>query len=212
MPSKAATLPGHILDLTPVKSKCYTNSMAFENQDQILIDRCLAGDSRAFNDLINRYKRQVFSIIFRLVHNQSDAEDIAQNTFIKAYKSFASYDPSYPFLTWLFKIAHNSAIDFLRAQKPDSLSIHDEENPLDIEDTQISLEEKIEAASQQELIDKVLGTLPPLYREILILRHQQELSYEEIAETLDIPVGTVKIRLFRARDIMKQKLVKLGYG
>ncbi len=198
--------------MTPVKSKCYTNSMASENQDQILIDRCLAGDSRAFNDLINRYKRQVFALIFRLVHNQSDAEDIAQETFIKAYKSFASYDPSYPFLTWLFKIAHNSAIDFLRAQKPDSLSIHDEENPVDIEDTQISLEEKIEAASQQELIDKVLGTLPPLYREVLILRHQQELSYEEISQSLDIPVGTVKVRLFRARDIMKQKLFKLGYG
>lgn len=198
--------------MTPVKSKCYTNSMASQNQDQILIDRCLAGDSRAFNDLINRYKRQVFALIFRLVHNQSDAEDIAQNTFIKAYKSLGSYDPSYPFLTWLFKIAHNSAIDFLRAQKPDSLSIHDEENPLDIEDTDTSLEERIEAASQQELIDKVLGTLPPLYREILILRHQQELSYEEISETLDIPVGTVKIRLFRARDIMKQKLLKLGYG
>ncbi len=200
------------MDLTPVKSKCYTNSMASENKDQLLIDRCLAGDSRAFNDLINRYKRQVFSLIFRLVRNQSDAEDIAQNTFIKAYKSLGSYDPSYPFLTWLFKIAHNSAIDFLRAQKPDSLSIHDEENPLDIEDTDTSLEERIEAASQQELIDKVLGTLPPLYREILILRHQQELSYEEISETLDIPVGTVKIRLFRARDIMKQKLLKLGYG
>lgn len=212
MPSKAAVITGHILDLTPVKSKCYTNSMASQNQDLILIDRCLAGDSRAFNDLINRYKRQVFSLIFRLVHNQSDAEDIAQETFIKAYKSFASYDPSYPFLTWLFKIAHNSAIDFLRAQKPDSLSIHDEENPLDIEDTQISLEERIEAASQQELIDRVLGTLPPLYREVLVLRHQQELSYEEISQSLDIPVGTVKIRLFRARDIMKQKLVKLGYG
>ena len=200
------------MDLTPVKSKCYTNSMASQNQDQILIDRCLAGDGRAFDELINRYKKQVFALIFRLVHNQTDAEDIAQETFIKAYKSFASYDPSYPFLTWLFKIAHNSAIDFLRSQKPESLSIHDEENPLDIEDNQSTLEEKIEAASQQELIEKVLGTLPPLYREILVLRHQQELSYEEIAGALAIPVGTVKIRLFRARDIMKQKLVKLGYG
>lgn len=212
MLSKAAAITGHILDLTPVKPKCYTDSMASENQDQILIDRCLAGDSRAFNDLINRYKRQVFSLIFRLVHNQSDVEDIAQETFIKAYKSFESYDPSYPFLTWLFKIAHNSAIDFLRAKKPESLSIHDEENPLDIEATDTSLEERIEASSQQELIEKVLGTLPPLYCEILVLRHQQELSYEEISQSLDIPVGTVKIRLFRARDIMKQKLLKLGYG
>lgn len=212
MSSKAAVTPGHILDLTPANPKCYTNFMASANQDQVLIDRCLAGDSRAFDDLITRYKKQVFALIFRLVHNQTDAEDIAQETFIKAYRSFGSYDPSYPIITWLFKIAHNSAIDFLRARKPESLSIHDEDNPLDIQDTDNSLEEKIEASSQQELIETVLGSLPPLYREILILRHQQELSYEEISQSLDIPVGTVKIRLFRARDIMKHKLVRLGYG
>jgi len=211
MTSKAATIQGAILDLTPVKTKCYTKSMASPNQDHALVDRCLAGDARAFDELINCYKRQVFALIFRLVRNQTDAEDIAQETFIKAYRNLSSYDPTHPFITWLFKIAHNSAIDFLRARKPESLSIHDEENPLDIEDTQLSLEEKIEASSQQELIEQVLGTLPPLYREILVLRHQQELSYEEIAESLDIPVGTVKIRLFRARDI-KQKLIKLGYS
>lgn len=186
--------------------------MSSTNQDQALVERCLTGDARAFDELINRYKRQVFALIYRLIRNQSDAEDVAQETFIKAYRNLSSYDPAHPFLTWLFKIAHNSAIDFLRAQKPESLSIHDDDNPLDIEDTQISLEDKIEASSQQELIEKVLSALPPLYREILVLRHQQELSYEEIAESLSIPVGTVKIRLFRARDIMKQKLVKLGYG
>jgi RNA polymerase sigma-70 factor (ECF subfamily) len=212
MPLKAAAIQVTILDLTPVKTKCYTKSMASTNQDQVLVERCLTGDARAFDELINRYKRQVFALVSRLIRNQSDAEDVAQETFIKAYRNLSSYDPAYPFLTWLFKIAHNSAIDFLRAQKPESLSIHDEDNPLDIEDTQLSLEEKIEASSQQELIEKVLSTLPPLYREILVLRHQQELSYDEIAESLSIPVGTVKIRLFRARDIMKQKLIKLGYG
>jgi RNA polymerase sigma-70 factor (ECF subfamily) len=186
--------------------------MAKAAQDQILVERCLAGDSRAFNRLIDLYKRQVFSLIFRLVSNQADAEDIAQETFIKAYRSLASYDPSFPLLTWLFRIAHNSAIDFLRARKPDALSIDDDENPLEVEDAGESLEERLEASSQHELIERALGSLPPLYREILVLRHQQELSYEEIARSLDIPVGTVKVRIFRARDLMKQKLVKLGYG
>lgn len=212
MIDKAAVLPGQILGLTPVKPKCYTKSMAGINKDQALIDRCLSGDNRAFNDLINCYKRQIFALIFRIVNDQNDAEDIAQETFIKAFRNLSSYNPSYPFITWLFKIAHNSAIDFLRARKPESLSIHDEENPLEIEDTDLSLEEKIESASQQELIERTLGSLPPLYREILVLRHQQELSYEEISDTLNIPVGTVKIRLFRARDIMKQKLMRLGYS
>jgi RNA polymerase sigma-70 factor (ECF subfamily) len=212
MPAKTAILNGLNLGLTLIKSKCYTKPMILINQDQALIERCRAGDNRAFNDLINRYKRQVFALIFRLLHNQPDAEDVAQETFIKAYRSFDSYNPSYPFITWLFKIAHNSAIDFLRARKPESISIQDEENPIEIETTDNPLEKKIEAVSQQELIEKVLDTLPPIYREVLVMRHQQELSYDEISQSLNIPSGTVKIRLFRARDIMKQKLLKHGYG
>lgn len=150
-------------------------------------------------------------MILRLVGNQADAEDIAQETFIKAYRGLAGYDPSHPLFTWLFRIAHNSAVDFLQARKPEALSINDDQNPLEVEDPGGNLEERLEASSQHQLIEGVLASLPPLYREILVLRHQQDLSYQEIAQSLGIPDGTVKVRLFRARDLMRQKLSRLGY-
>lgn len=184
--------------------------MATREKDLILADRCKRGDPRAFNDLINGYKRQVYSLIYRMVNNAADAEDLAQDTFIKVFRGIGLYDSSYPFHTWLFKIAHNTAIDFLRANKKTAITIDDAENPIDIEDPGLSLEETAENLSQKELIERQISSLPTLYREILVLRHQQELSYEEIAGTLDIPVGTVKVRLFRAREIMKERLVQSG--
>ena len=185
-------------------------NMTSREKDQLLVERCKAGDQRAFNDLINGYKRQIFSLIYRMVGNAADAEDLAQDTFIKAFRSIGLYDNKYPFHTWLFKIAHNTSIDFLRVNKHAALTIDDAENPIDIEDQGPSLEEKAEHLSQKELIERQLATLPPPYREILMLRHQQELSYEEISQSLEIPIGTVKVRLFRAREIMKEKLVKTG--
>jgi RNA polymerase sigma-70 factor, ECF subfamily len=184
--------------------------MATHEKDLILVDRCRKGDTRAFNDLINGYKRQVFSLIYRMVNNAADAEDLAQDTFIKVFRSIELYDSRYPFHTWIFKIAHNTSIDFLRANKKSAVTIDDAENPIDIEDPGLSLEEKAENLSQKGIIERQMASLPPPYREILVLRHQQELSYEEIADTLDIPVGTVKVRLFRAREIMRERLVQTG--
>ena len=212
MAQETWSVPSALLGLTSANTRCYTAGMERAEQDQVLVNKCLAGDSRAFNRLIDLYKRQVFSLILRLVGNQADAEDIAQETFIKAYRGLAGYDPSYPLLTWLFRIAHNSAIDFLRARKPEALSINDDQNPLEVEDPGVNLEERMEASSQHQLIEGVLASLPSLYREILVLRHQQELSYQEIAQSLGIPEGTVKVRLFRARDLMRQKLSRMGYG
>ena len=184
--------------------------MATQEKDLLLVDRCKNGDPRAFNDLINGYKRQVYSLIYRMVNNAADAEDLSQETFIKVFRSIRLYDSNYPFHTWFFKIAHNTAIDFLRANKKKPITIDDAENPIEIVDPGLTLEEKAEHLSQKELIERQMASLPPPYREILVLRHQQELSYEEIAGTLDIPVGTVKVRLFRAREILKGKLIQTG--
>ncbi len=184
--------------------------MGSREHDLLLVNRCLGGDARSFNDLINSYKRQVFSLIYRMVNNAADAEDLSQETFIKVYRGLKLYDPAYPFHTWIFKIAHNTAIDFLRANRKPAITIDDTENPLEIEDPGPSLEERAENLSQRGMIEREMAGLPPLYREILALRHQQELSYEEIAGVLEIPVGTVKVRLFRAREMMKQKLVQTG--
>lgn len=186
--------------------------MAHNPDDAALVGRCLGGDNAAFDKLIDRYKRQVYSVIYRMVRNPADAEDIAQDSFIKAYRALPSYDDNYPFITWLFKIAHNTAIDHLRANKTQALSLDVEESPLEGECSDETLMESVDALSDKSMLDRALATLPPVYREILALRHQQEFSYSEISETLGIPEGTVKIRLFRARNLMKEKMLAFGYA
>jgi RNA polymerase sigma-70 factor, ECF subfamily len=180
--------------------------MAQPQDDHELVQLCLRNEPEAFGRLLDKYKNRVFSLIYRMVQNPSDAEDLAQESFLKAFRNLRSYDPSRPFLTWLFKITHNTTIDFLRAKKPQALSLHDDKNPIDLEDLRESPEKTLENASQRKKIEGLLAALPPFYRQVLILRHQEELEYKEIAKILGIPEGTVKIRLYRARDILRKKL------
>lgn len=185
--------------------------MLQNSDDARLVSLCLKGEPRAFNKLMDRYKRQIFTLILRMVRNRDDAEDLAQETFIKAYRHLSAYDAKYPFITWLFKIAHNTTIDFLRAHRTELLSIDDEDSPVEDECADQSFLESIDTLSDGPMINKALDTLPPQYREILILRHQQELSYQEISQALELPEGTVKIRLFRARNLLKNKLLNMGF-
>jgi len=185
--------------------------MPHNPDDALLVSLCLKGEAWAFNRLMDRYKRQVFSLILRMVKNRDDAEDLSQETFIKAYRHLSAYDAKYPFITWLFNIAHNCTIDFFRAHKTELLSLDDEDSPVEDECADQKLLESIDALSDGPMIEKALETLPPQYREILILRHQQELSYQEISQALDLPEGTVKIRLFRARNLLKNKLLDMGW-
>lgn len=175
-----------------------------QKTDVLLVQRCLCNDVNAFNDLIERYKRQVFSLIYHLVQNPSDAEDLAQEVFVKTFRNLSSYDSRYAFHTWLFKITHNTTIDFLRKNKTWLVSV--DEDSIEIEDAEPSPEEHMEIALRSELVEKAIATVPAPYREVLILRYKQEIPCAEIAVILGIPEGTVKIRLFRARSIMKQKL------
>lgn len=178
--------------------------------DALLVRRCLGGDASAFEELLDSYKNQVFSLILRMVGNPQDAEDIAQETFIKAFRKLETYDPSYPFITWLFRIAHNSSVDFLRARKPQAISIDDEDSPLEIEDKSDSVEAAVGQKLEREHIERLVASLPPLYREILLLQYQENLTGRELAEVLQIPEGTVKVRLFRAKALMRAKLAALA--
>lgn len=174
--------------------------------DLFWIRRCLSGDREAFGTLLDRYKNQIFTLILRIVPNSSDAEDLAQDAFLKAFRKLEFYDPAYPFITWLFKIAHNTALDFLKARNLAVISIEDEERALQIEETEISAEEQIASTLRADQVEKALASLPPLYRGILILRHHEGLDYGGMAQVLQIPEGTVKIRLFRARNLLREKL------
>ncbi len=183
--------------------------MTRHEEDLIAVRRCLNQEPAAFRELVERYKNQIFSLIFRLVRNPSDAEDLSQETFIKAFKNLASYDANRPFITWLFKIAHNASLDFLRAKKPEAISIDEEEVGV-YPDSSASIEKELESVLQREFLDRILASLPPLYQEALILRHKEGLDLKEIAQVLQIPEGTVKIRLFRAREALKKKLESFG--
>ena len=178
--------------------------MAWHEEDRRAVQRCLDGESAAFSELLERYKNQVFSLILRMVQNPSDAEDLAQDAFIKAFKNLASYDPSYSFLTWLFKIAHNTTIDFLRARKPQAVSISDDDNPLDLAEPGGSPRGPMDFVLQEAVIERLLSSLPPLYREAVLLRYKEGLDLKEIGHVLQIPEGTVKIRLHRAKGMLQR--------
>lgn len=180
--------------------------------DRSLVRRCLDGEEAACARVLDLYRDRVFNLLCRLTQNPSDAEDLAQEAFLKAFRNLDRYDPSRPLLSWLFAIAHNTAMDFHRARRPALVSLDAAEEPLELPDRTPGVESAVEASFRGQAIELALSGLPPLYREILVLRHQEELGYEEIGRILGLPSGTVKNRLFRAREKLKAGLEAAGMG
>jgi len=172
--------------------------------DADLVRRCLAGDEAAFAALLERHQARVYAFLLRLTGSAPDAEDLAQVVFLKAFRSLESFDLARPLHSWLLGIAHHAALDFLRARKTD-LSLDHDEAPIDPADGADGPERLAEASLDGALVERLLAALPPLYREALLLRHIEGLSVEEVAAALGIPEGTAKIRLFRARELMRRK-------
>ena len=167
--------------------------------DADLVRRCLAGDGDGFARMLDRHNGPVYSFLLRFLGDAADAEDLAQETFLKAFRSLGSYDQRRPLRSWLFAIAHHAALDFLRARKPAALSLDHEEDPIDPADAANGPEEQAEIGIDGALVERLIAALPPLYREVLLLRHLQDMSVADVAAALALPEGTVKIRLFRAR-------------
>ena len=163
-----------------------------------LIEKALTQDEDACQKILNLYKGRIFSYVYRMVRNYHDAEDITFDTFIKCFKALARFDKSKKFSTWLFTIAHNTTLDFFRKNKQ-QYEYFDEQHGI-VDD----LAEKVEKKKKMEKIEKALAKLPPLDRELIILFHKEEYSYQEICEILEIPVTTIKTRLHRARKKLGQ--------
>ena len=183
-----------------------------KDDDQVLIKKALAGNEDAYSLLLNRYKDAIYRMIVKIVRNQEEAQDLVQETFMKAFGSLSSYKCQYRFTTWLYKIAANSCIDFLRKRRLISVSL---DQPLETKEGEVTIElpdwtynPEADLSSRQKSvsIDAAIDSLPKKYREVIIFRHKQDKSYEEIAQILGIPVGTVKARIFRARELLKKKL------
>ena len=180
--------------------------------DRAAVKRARDGDESAYAEILARHRDRVFSFLLRLLGSSQDAEDAAQEAFVKAFTRLDAYDSSRPFVSWLFGIAHHAALDRLRARRPAALSLDDPDGALDPVDPAPGAEAAAGAALDSELIERLLSALPPLYREPLLLRYKEEMDIPEIARVLYLPEGTVKVRLFRARDMLKRKLQAVGFS
>ncbi|HSG81749.1 MAG TPA: sigma-70 family RNA polymerase sigma factor [Gemmatimonadota bacterium] len=187
--------------------------------DRELVVRALDGEEAAFRELLERFRRPVFSLIYRMIGDREQAEDLAQESFVKAFNNLDSYNPAYRFSSWLFKIANNHAIDHLRRARLSTVSIHGSPHAANAqreEETRIVLESHDESPEQEIMalelgteIEQAIARLRPDYRTAVILRHVESRPYEEIAEIMDVPIGTVKTFLHRARAELREALQHL---
>ncbi|MFY0598847.1 MAG: sigma-70 family RNA polymerase sigma factor [Cyclobacteriaceae bacterium] len=184
-------------------------------KDFNLIDKAtLDGDESAFAELMSRYKKPVYHMILKMVRNVDDAEDLTIEAFAKAFKNLARFKKDYTFSTWLFRIATNNAIDFIRKKKLETYSLNTsftddsgESVNIDVEDHNLTPDEATINTQKIELVRMFVTKLPAKYQRLVKLRYFDELSYEEIAKELQAPLGTVKAQLHRARELMYE-LVK----
>jgi RNA polymerase sigma-70 factor (ECF subfamily) len=182
--------------------------------DRELVATAVNGGDGSFEELVRRYQRPISAYVYRMVGNYESALDLTQEIFIKVYSSLKRYRAEFKFSTWIYKIAHNAAVDHLRrsATREQSLVVGSEGDNFDlpVESGCLSPEQESERKERRIEIEAVVRTLPANYRELIILRHSQDLSYEEIVEVTGLPLGTVKNRLFRAREMMRQQFVDKG--
>jgi RNA polymerase sigma-70 factor (ECF subfamily) len=179
--------------------------------DRTLVARILEGDRDRFTELVKRYEKRIINYVYRITHRYEDAHDLAQEIFVKVYVALDRYDPKYQFSTWLFRIAQNSAIDALRKKTVNEVSIapkpgEDDTKEREFADTGVSPYRAMSNKQLADAIDTAVKNLPTDYRELIQLRHFAELSYEEIASMKKLPLGTVKNKLFRARNLLKIEL------
>ena len=179
--------------------------------DRALVARIIDGDRDRFSELVARYERRVINYVYRITHRYEDAHDLTQEIFVKVYLALDRYDPKFQFSTWLFRIAQNSAIDALRKKSVSEVPLtrpgdEDEGKEREFADDGISPERALKNKQLSAAIETAVEKLPSDYRELIQLRHYAELSYEEIAAMKKLPLGTVKNKLFRARNLLKTTL------
>jgi RNA polymerase sigma-70 factor (ECF subfamily) len=181
------------------------------------VARALAGSEDAFTEIVRRYERPVFSLVVRMVKDPAVAEELAQEAFLKAFRSLGTYEPERKLSSWLFKIAHNTTIDFLRRKRPETVPLEaqaDDERGLGERLPDISTPSPQVEAESSELgraLAAAVRRLRPEYREVILLRFQEGLAYQEIGEVMGLPLGTVKTYIYRARKELAGLLGELGW-
>ncbi|MBA2341043.1 MAG: sigma-70 family RNA polymerase sigma factor [Pyrinomonadaceae bacterium] len=195
------------------------NFLSFGNlgavADYDLVASAISGGEDGFEELVRRYQRPIVAYIYRMTGDYEAALDLTQDVFVKVYNSLRRYRSEYKFSTWIYRIAHNVAVDHLRRNSTrergfESQTSDGESYELPLVSAQPTPEQQSERAERLSEIEEVIDGLPSAYKELIVLRHAHDLSYEEIAEVTGLPLGTVKNRIFRARETMRNGLLLRG--
>jgi RNA polymerase sigma-70 factor (ECF subfamily) len=196
--------------MTPESKECEESVTAATDEE--LVRRSKEDDERAFGELVSRYESKVYSLALRMVRNPEDAEDVLQDTFLRAYRGIKSFQGASTFSTWVYRITANSALMRLRKKQLPTVSIEDQderETPINIADWTPGPVEQLMTQELQQEMDAAIGSLPPEFQQVFILRDVEEKSNAEVAEILDLSVAAVKSRLHRARLKVRNRLA--GY-
>jgi RNA polymerase sigma-70 factor (ECF subfamily) len=202
----------HSADTPPPATSREEKKLASRNEDYQTIQDALRGDNRAYRRLMDKYHDAIFSFIFRMVHDRAQVEDLTQEAFIKAFASLKNFNEEFAFSTWLYKIATNNCIDYIRKRKLQMYSIdkpvesRDSEYVFELPDDSYEADRDVIADQRSVLLRDAIDRLPEKYRRVILLRHTEEKSYEEIARMLKLPIGTVKAHIFRARELLYRQL------
>jgi RNA polymerase sigma-70 factor (ECF subfamily) len=184
------------------------------NTDFYLVQSAIEGNEQAYSELLGRYKDSIYFMLLKMVNNSIDAEDLTIEAFSKAFKNIDQYSPNFAFSTWLYKIATNNCIDHLRKKRCNTISIDNESSNINIDaniffkTNTLNPEEKIIQEQREKIVREIVNKLKPRYKRLIELRYFEELSYEEIATELEIPIGTVKAQLFRSKELLLNILQK----
>lgn len=187
------------------------NASASSLEDDKFVKRAIEGDQDAYKDLMNKYQKPLYFHVLKMVRNHEQVEDLVQEAFMKAFNNLSSYNTNYAFSTWLYRITTNHTIDYLRKKKLKTTSIND---PVKTKEGEMQIQISDDAETDRDIIRKerktiihnAINDLPEKYRRVIEMRHLQELSYQEIADQLDLPLGTVKAHIFRAREMLYKEL------
>ncbi len=180
--------------------------------DIALIEEALAGKQVSYEKLMKKYYQLIYNLVYRMISKKEDVEDLTQEAFIKAFHSLHHFDKQFAFSTWLFKIATNNAIDYLRKKKLTTFSIDkeihadDSDYKFEIPDHENKPDNHIIDSQLRKILDEAIESLPQKYKEVIVMRHKQEKEYEEIAKELKLPLGTVKAHIFRGRELLNKYL------
>lgn len=188
------------------------NASESSREDDVLVKRAIGGDEKAYKELVDKYQRALYFHILKMIKDKEQVNDLVQEAFVKAFDNLNTYSTNYAFSTWLYRIATNHTIDYLRKKKLKTLSIdepvktRDGEMQMQLEDESAGTDRNLIRKQRQNIVQDAIEDLPKKYRKVIEMRHMEEKSYQEIADVLDLPLGTVKAHIFRARELLYKAL------